>query len=129
MQEYNGYDCSIDETIHIYLPAKWIVDNMCLRWNGVEEHFYDKQGNLIAFDPSVRTPGPGALLINRDIFLKFLNDSGYDLLWTVLGEKNIIGGRMSPEDWKGRLELSGAYRIRQHNLEGSVNAKFISRGG
>jgi len=129
MQEYSGYDCSIDETIKIYLPAKWIVDNMCLCWNGVEGHFYDNQGNLIAFDPSVRTPGPGALLINRDVFLKFLNDNGYDILWTILGEKNIIGSRLSPEDWKGRLELTSTYRIHQHNLEGVVNARFISREG
>jgi hypothetical protein len=129
MQEYSGYDCSIDETIHIYLPAKWLADGMGLRWNGVEGHFYDNKGNLIAFDPSVRTPGPGALLINRDVFLKFLNDNGYDLLWTILGEKNIIGGRMSPDDWKGRLELTGTYRIHQHNIEGVVNAKFVSREG
>ncbi|MHA1279852.1 MAG: AVAST type 2 anti-phage system protein Avs2 [Candidatus Helarchaeota archaeon] len=126
MQEGSGYDRSIDETIKIYLPAKWIVDNMCLRWKGVEGHFYDNQGNLIAFDPSVRFPGPGALLINRDVFLKFLNDNDYDLLWTILGEKNIIGGRLSHEDWKGRLQLTGTYRIHQHNLDGVVNAKFIS---
>ena len=93
------------------------------------KHFYDNQGNLIAFDPSVRTPGPGALLINRDVFLKFLNDNDYDLLWIILGEKNIIGSRLSPEDWKGRLELTRIYRIHQHNLEGVVNAKFISREG
>ncbi len=125
MQEYSGYDCSIDETIKIYLPAKWIVENMCLRWNGVEGHFYDKRGNLIAFDPSVRSPGPEALLINRDVFLKFLNDNGYDLLWTILGGKNIIGGRMFPEDWKGRLELTGTYRIHHQNPEGVINSKFI----
>ncbi|MCD6239204.1 MAG: ATP-binding protein [Thermotogae bacterium] len=127
MQEYSGYDRSIDETIHIYLPVKWLADSMGLCWNGVEGHFYDNKGNLIAFDPSVRTPGPGALLINRGAFLQFLNDRGYDILWTILGEKNIIGGRMSPDDWKGRLELIGTYRIHQHNIEGGSKAKFISR--
>lgn len=127
MQEYSGYDCSIDETINIYSPAKWIVDNMYLRWNGVEGHFYDKRGNLIAFDPSVRTPGPGALLINRDIFLKFLNDNDYDLLWTILGEKNIIGGRMSHDDWKGRLEITSAYKINQYGIQGVLSSKFVSR--
>jgi len=127
MLESTGYDCSIDDTIHIYLPAKWIVNNMCLHWNGVEGHFYDNQGNLIAFDPSIRTPGPGVLLINRDVFLKFLDDNGYDLLWTILGEKNYFGGSMSPDDWKGRLELSGVYRINKDNIEGVLNPKFVSR--
>jgi len=37
MWEDNSYDCSIDETIYSYLPAKWIADNLCLHWNGVLE--------------------------------------------------------------------------------------------
>ena len=127
MREHSGYDCSISETINIYLPAKWIADNMGLRWHGVEGHFFNNKGNLIAFDPSIETSGPGALLINRDVFLKFLNDNGYDVLWTLLGEKNLIGGDMSPESWKGRLELSGAYRMREDKIEGTINTRFHSR--
>jgi len=120
-----GYDCSIDKAINIYLPAKWLADHMGLRWNGVEGYFFDDSGDLIAFDPSVRTPGPGALLINRDALLKFLNENGYDILWTVVGEKNIIGGRR--DDWKGRLELSGAYRIHENRIDGAINTRFLSR--
>ena len=120
-----GYDCSIDKAINIYLPAKWLADHMGLRWNGVEGYFFDDSGDLIAFDPSVRTPGPGALLINRDALLKFLNENGYDILWTVVGEKNIIGGRR--DDWKGRLELSGAYRIHENQIDGAINTRFLSR--
>jgi len=126
MQEYHGHDCSIDETINIYLPAEWLAEHMDLSWDGVEGHFYDKKGNLVAFDPSVRVPGPGALLINRDAFLRFLNDNGYDILWILLGEKRIIGGSMSPKEWKGRLELSAAYRIRKEKAYGTFNTRFIS---
>lgn len=128
LREYSVYDCSIDETIRICLPAKWIVDSMGLRWNGVEGQFFDHRGRLIAFDPSVKTPGPGALLINRDVFLKFLNDNGYDILWTIIGEKNIIGGRILQDNWKGRLELSGAYRIHENKVDGAITSRFISRG-
>jgi len=97
-----------------------------LRWNGVEGRLFDEEGNLIAFDPSVRTPGSSALLINRDAFLKFLNDNDYEILWTILSEKQIIGGRISGDDWKGRLEISGAFRIRAGQLEGKINPKFVS---
>jgi hypothetical protein len=125
MQECTGHDCSINETIHLYLPAKWIADRMGLRWNGVEGYFFDDRDNVIAFDPSVRTPGPGALLINRDAFLKFLNENGYDILWTIIGEKNIIGVQRSLNDWKGRLEVSGAYRIHESKVDGAINTRFI----
>lgn len=124
MQEGNGYDCSIDKTIHIYLPAKWLADHMTLQWNGVEGYFFDSKGNLIAFDPSIDILGPGALLINRDALLRFLSENGYDVLWTITGDKSIIGGMMSRSDWKGRLELSGAYRIRGSNMEGGLNTRF-----
>ncbi len=127
--EHAGYDCSINESIGIYLPTKWLSDRMGLRWNGVngiEGCFFDPKDTLIAFDPSIKTSGPGALVVNRDAFLKFLNDNGYDILWTVLGEKNIVGGRMSREDWKGRLELSGAYRMRGNKIEWAFHTRFIS---
>ena len=127
VQEHKGYDCSIDETISIYLPAKWLADRMDLRWNGVEGHFFDDKGNLVAFDPSVKFSGPGALLINRHVLLRFLDENGYDILWTILGEKDTIGGRTSQDDWKGRLELSGAYRIREGKVEGIINTRFLSR--
>ena len=90
--------------------------------------FFDNQGNLIAFDPSIRTSGPGALLMNRDVFLKFLNDNGYDIFWTILGEKNIMGGSLlSHDNWKGRLEFSGAYRIHENKVNCTINSRFISR--
>lgn len=124
LQEHGGYDCSIDETIHIYLPAKWLVDHMDLHWNGVEGNFFDNKGNLIAFDPSVRMCGPGALLINRDALLEFLNDNGYDVLWTILGEKNIIAEKMSHNGWKGRLELSGAIRKINNTFKKHIKIQF-----
>lgn len=126
MQEDSGYDCSVDETINIYMPAKLIVDKMNLQWNGVDGYFIDGRDNLIAFDPSIRTPGPGALLMNRDTFLNFLDENDYDVLWTLVGEKRIMGDQRSPDGWKGRLELSGVYRIREGNVYGKVyNEKFI----
>ena len=98
---------------------------MGLQWNGIEGQFFDEDENLIALDPSVKNPGPGVLLINRDIFLKFLDGNGYDIIWTVIGRKNIIGG-MARDEWKGRLELNGAYRIHTGKVCGQISKKFIS---
>ncbi len=126
MQENSGHDCSIDKTVIIYLPSKWIINNMNLCWNGVEGYFYSKNKQLIAFDPSVTTAGPRTLLINKDTFEKFLADNNYDILWTILGEKNIISGGMLPIAWQGRLEFTGAYRIYKGKLDGSVKHTFVS---
>jgi len=125
MQEGNGYDCSVEKAIHISLPTKWLADYTGLQWNGVEAHFFDNNGNLIVFDPSIEIPGPGALLINKDALSKFLSENGYDVLWTITGDKSVIGGMMSRGEWKGRLELSGAFRIHSgNNMEGVLNTRF-----
>jgi len=123
--EYGSYDCSIDKTIEIYLPAKWLAEFFSLRWNGVEGQFFDNEHKLIAFDPSVRNVGPGALLLNRN-GLRSLNENGYDILWIITGKKDTIGGPMMPDEWKGLLEISGVYRLHE-KVEGSTNTKFISR--
>lgn len=124
--EYGNYDCSIDETVSIYLPAKWLVKHLCLQQNGIEGQFFNNRGNLIAFDPSVNRLGPGVLSLNWEA-LRLLNEKGYDILWTIIGEKDIIGGTMMPDDWKGRLEISGVFRVQRSKIEGSTNVRFQSR--
>jgi hypothetical protein len=68
--------------------------------------------------------GPGALLINRDTFIKFLDENSYDIIWTVIGEKRIIGGGYKKDDWKGRQTISGAYRIYNGKIIENFSTKF-----
>jgi hypothetical protein len=119
-QEASGFDCSIDEGIRTYLPCQWIVDGMDLHWKGIEGHFYNATGRLVAFDPSVNSTGPGATLMNRELLLKYLNENGYTLLWVVTGEKLIITGSIPGDDWPGRLNILGVYRVQQDKIHGEL---------
>jgi hypothetical protein len=126
MREGNSYDCSVDETIHIYLPCGWIAEAMRLRWCGVDGRYFNQHGDLIAFDPSVEEVGPGALLMNKDRLLEFLQRAGYDILWTLLGEKDIVGGWDYPGGWKGRLIINGAFVLQNGSIRGNVSTLFES---
>jgi hypothetical protein len=44
-------------------------------------------------------------------------------VWTILGEKQIIGGRTFREDYIGILEFSGAYYIVENSMNGALNIK------
>jgi len=122
-----GIDCSIEESVQVLLPCKWLVDSLELEWRRTEGSYFDKSGQLVTFDPSVSEPGPSALLASKEKLLKFLKMNGYDLVWTVLGEKNIIGGGiLSHRDWQGRLEISGVYRLNTDGFDGKLNLKFRS---
>jgi hypothetical protein len=124
LQESSCYDCSIQENVNIYLPTKTIADEMELCWNGHEGEWYDRNGNLVAFDPSVRVKGPGSLLFKKDLFMNYLDEKGYDIVWTILGEKNLIGGSVRQNDWKGRLDISGIGRLHDGKIVTDTHYDF-----
>jgi hypothetical protein len=99
---------------------------MELHWSGNAGHFDDKAGNLIAYDPSIQESGPRVLLIRRDRFLEFLEEQDYAVLWVLLGEKNLIGGNIGPDNWKGRLVISGTCTIANGELVSNLSTYFRS---
>ncbi|OGU29812.1 MAG: hypothetical protein A2057_08195 [Ignavibacteria bacterium GWA2_35_9] len=119
-----GYDCSIDDSIKLYLPSELIVKEMKLHWKGNEGHYYDSTNNLVTFDPSIKEKGPSCLLINKNIFTDFLNNSDYEILWTVAGEKYILGSTYENDNYVGRLQINGAYCLFKDELIGTLHSKF-----
>jgi hypothetical protein len=123
--ESDVYDCSVTENIDICTPSKWLVDHLGLFWQGTEGEYHSRGGQLVVFDPSVRNPGPGALLVNRDILRACLEDEGCELFWIINGEKNIFGRG----DYKGRLRAEGVYGVDGEEVTGSLNYEFLPPHG
>ncbi len=57
---------------------------------------------------------PRHILIRKDKLCDFLKSKGYAIFWTLLGEKNMIGGGVigQPLGW---LEINGAYTLNYKN--------------
>jgi hypothetical protein len=119
MCEHNTFDCSLDETVNIHLPAAELVNWMNLTWRGKEGYFVDPKGNEVAFDPSVFEAGPGAVLVEKNRLCDMLELRGLAIVWTVLGEKRVISPhgehRTAPQI------ISGFYRLGNHGLEGGIH--------
>jgi hypothetical protein len=92
------------------MPSAWLMKNMGLRWSGGRFSFVDSTNELVAFNPSAEEVEPYAFLISKEKLTRFLCENNFDLIWTVLGERQLIGGHY--QEWHGRLELSGAYQLR-----------------
>jgi hypothetical protein len=122
LKESSTFDCSIDDTFSIYTPCSLIVEEMKLNLDADEGRFYDEQGKLIAFDPSLKEIGSNTCLVRYDSFLNFLAEKDYDILWIVLGEKNILH---HDSTFHGRLEISGAFRLQNGIPTGKINPKFL----
>jgi hypothetical protein len=117
--EGGGDDKSIDGHMRISLPAPWLWREMKLSWRAREGCFFDGEGRLVAFDPSVRESGPTVLLVAKRAILELLKERGLSLVWTIIGEKLIITSTVAGSP--GRLEASGAYLLRDDGIHGRLS--------
>ena len=115
--ETQGFDCSVDESYILRLPDHDIIERLGLKWTRQGANFIDKEGRLVAFDPTSHEDGPSALLIREDLLRQYLSNEGLALCWTITGEKRVLGG-----DWQsehpGALRISGAYQYTAQGLKG-----------
>jgi hypothetical protein len=113
------YDCSKEDTISFLIPNKIIFEGMKMKYSKEEGKLLNDQNQLICFDPSVYNESPSSLLIRKDEFLDFLGKNDLSVVWKVIGEKMIIGGR---NDNHKRLTVFGAYYYNGERMVGNVNS-------
>lgn len=119
-------DCSRNGSVTVQLPCKWLVNEMNLHHKYLDGRFYDNNGNIVTIDTGIFEENfPSALLIDRKAILKYLNKNDYIIFWTLQGEKDLIGGSHSREDFVGRLEISGTYSLGKNGeIYGKSHNKF-----
>ena len=107
-----GYDYSVDKMISVKMPAPWLAEEMGLRLSsGRSLIFVDSDGRETFYDPSVFEDGPPAALVDRDDFLKFLNQQDLSAIWVIAGEKNAFGGTDAGLGFGGRLLHTALYHL------------------
>jgi hypothetical protein len=119
-----GRDCSMENSVNICVPSPWVAEHLGMRWAGVEGEFRGPDGALVARDPSVNTQGPPALLVEERALRAFLDREGYEIIWTVLGGKEIIGERPPVAD---ELQLNGVFMYRDGKLVGGIKGTLVVR--
>lgn len=117
------FDKSKEETISFLKPSTVIYKGMDLKCTTREGEFSDNSEIVHCFAPNVYHNSKSYLLVQKHSFLKFLNENKLKVVWTILGEKQIIGGRSFGTDYLGRLEISGAYYFENEELDGIIKTK------
>lgn len=106
--ESGGYDRSLVGNIRVYLPAPWLIKKLGLRLvDGHVMHYADHTGKILFKDPSIHEAGPSAALIDREAFLKLLQQEELAPVWIVAGEKGAYGE--GDQDFVGRRVHSFVY--------------------
>ena len=111
----SSFDCSTDETISALIPSAWLMKNMELRWSGEYFKFRNSNNEVVAFNP-LNELSPANFFISKNKLVNFLTENNLDIIWTVLGERQLIGGNHN--EWHGRLELSGVYWLKNGVIDG-----------
>lgn len=121
----NGYDGSIEDTLRVDMPSKWLVDNMELRLESLKgaEGFY-KDKKLIAFDPAINSDGPHGVLVDKAYLVDFLRINNYAIFWTIVGEKMIINAPLTARERFGYSKINGAGCFDGEKLLTHVQSEF-----
>ena len=110
------YDASLPRNRSVMVPAKRFFSCGDLWWDGRDG--YGAFGRPTVFrDPSFTVGGPLSLVADAQDLLKRLESMGRCLIWTLLGEKMILGGSM--DDSFPRRIFS---QVALMNEDGSVTA-------
>lgn len=112
--ERAGYDRSINESIHISLPNKWLVEQMKLRQSINDGEWLNDDNEIVFFDPTIISGcvsnynENGVLIADKKILLDFLEENDLAIFWTAWGEKQVrdTDHKLDTEDFFGTTEFS-----------------------
>jgi hypothetical protein len=86
------YDGTLPSSIPFKVPTRTFFEAGPLWWNG-QDGFSTPEAKTVFRDPSASEGGPAALLADLDELLLRLKTLDRRIVWTLLGEKNILGDR------------------------------------
>ena len=113
------FDKSKVETLSFLKPSNLIIEKMGLISGEIEGSFKDPNGALVCFAAEAIYASEAHLLVKKDPFLRMLRENGFEIVWTLLGEKGVIGGSFTSSHRYGRQEFSGAFYFDDNLLNGS----------
>ena len=89
---YKERDFSLKENIHIKRPTKYLFNLLRVHFKDNEYELYNIDNKLVVFNPAIKfQEGSDCLLVDREYLLKKLTEENLDIIWLVLGAKEIIG--------------------------------------
>lgn len=106
------YDASLPSYFHMSVPARAFFTLSDLWWDG-RNGYRLMDGRTVFRDPGVTEAGPKTLIADLDDLLERLDKLGLCMLWTLVGQKRILGLSLTePTPWRtfsqiARLDKNG----------------------
>ena len=124
LDESDGRDGTLLESLSLYRPSPHLVEAMGLHWSGEGANFEDASGALVAFDPSAYGASSSALLVREETLRRYLSETGSALVWAILGGKSALDPAYEHEV-AGSLEMTGAAVLTADGPAGRLSSQLI----
>ncbi|WP_202963018.1 hypothetical protein, partial [Aeromonas lacus] len=85
------FDRSKIEALSFLKPSNLIFEKMGLTNGEIEGSFKDQNGTMVCFAAEAIHASKAHLLVKKEPFLTMLSENGFEIVWTLLGEKGVIG--------------------------------------
>lgn len=118
------FDCSKEGSVTFYKPCNALRQALGIGFCSKEGELLDRNGSLICFDPAVNNKSISGLLIKKEALCNFLEREGLILMWSVIGEKQILGGSWRKSDYPGRMNISGLYFLEDGAIKGNLKTQM-----
>ena len=119
--ESGTYDCSIEESTLISMPSHSLMKGMKLDFDKIDGRYIDSERALVAID---LLESPSGLLMSKKHLQNYLKENNLGVFWTLISEKDHIGGDYYDRTWLGKLEISqgmtfdaGKYKIFRSKID------------
>lgn len=100
--------CNINDKNFYMFPAKVLFDKMKLSWDG--SFGYNSGDKTVILNADNHT-----IFVKKDFFVDFLNQNNLDVVWTVLGGKQKLGGTLLGHNHPGSSTFSFSYSLEENN--------------
>lgn len=89
---YKDRDFTLKESVYIKRPTKYLFEMLNIHLKDNEYEFYNSNNEIIVFNPAIKyQEGNDSLLVNKKYLQSKLTENDLDIIWLVLGAKEVIG--------------------------------------
>jgi len=117
------FDASKDSTISFFKPSEILFNLLDLQYTKIEGYLSERNGRILCFDPSASQPTHTCLLVRKHDLMIKLEEKKLNIFWTILGEKQVVGGGYHRDDYIGRLSISGIVHFDKGKLKHTPKIK------
>lgn len=106
-----GGSYALQNGISFQRPAQYLFDKMALQYSPKDGEWINNKGNVIAFDPSVSSKEKSSLWVRRDALDAVLKHEKLAIVWTIMGEKQVLRGHYGMREQDDPLILNGVFSL------------------